>query len=109
MISTINFQEHPTNRNMKVFYFSKEEHAAYFERLLIENGVDFEKQVDTEGDQRIYYGIHIKHFEVAKKLNYLTIGAFRSKFIPDVYFRYFLIAVSIAILGLAIVGALVSE
>lgn len=108
MISTINFQEHPTNRNLKVFFFSKAEHASYFENLLNENSIEYEKQIDSEGDQRIYYGIHISDFKIAKRLNYLTIGAFRTKFIPDVFFRYFLITVSILVLGLAIVGALIS-
>ena len=109
MISTINFQEHPTNRNLKVFFFSKAEHASYFESLLNENSIEYEKQIDSEGDQRIYYGIHISNFKVAKRLNYLTIGAFRSKFIPDLFFRYFLIVLSILVLGLAIAGALISE
>lgn len=108
MIFSVNFQEHPTNRNKKVFFFSKPEHAAYFETLLIEKTIKFEKQIDTEGDQRIYYGIHIGSFEEAKQLNYLTIGKFRNKFIPDAFFRYLLITISILVVGLGIVGALLS-
>jgi len=109
MISTINFQEHPTNRNVKVFYYTKLEHANHFESLLIEQFIKFEKQVDTDGDQRIYYGIHISHFNDAKRLNYLTIGKFRSKFIPDTFFRYLLIGISILVVGLSILGAFLAE
>lgn len=109
MISFINFQDHPTNRNLKVFYFKDEEHASYFEELLNEKQIKFEKQIDEEGDNRIYYGIHITHFETVKTLNYLTLGKFRSKFIPDVFFRYLLIFGSILIVGLAIAGAILSN
>ena len=109
MISTINFQEHPTNRNLKVFFYSNIDHAYHFESLLQEQSIEFEKQIDTGGDQRIYYGIHITHFNEAKRLNYLTIGKFRKKFIPDLFFRLLLITVSILVVGLAIAGALLSD
>ncbi len=109
MISTINFQEHPTNRNVKVFFYTNLEHANHFESLLNDKSIEFEKQIDDQGDQRIYYGIHISHFNDAKHLNYLTIGKFRNKFIPDVFFRYLLITVSILVVGLSIAGALLSE
>ena len=109
MISLINFQDHPTNRNKKVFHFSNEEQAVYFESLLTKNNLQFEKQIDEKGDQRIYYGVHIGDFEKAKTLNYLTIGFFRKPFIPDVFFRYFLIIISIFIVGLAIVGFILSD
>ena len=109
MISTINFQEHPTNRNLKVFFYSNTDHAFHFEGLLNEHSIEFEKQVDLEGDQRIYYGIHITHFNEAKRLNYLTIGKFRKKFIPDLFFSLLIITISILVLGLAIAGALLSD
>lgn len=109
MISTINFQEHPTNRNLKVFFFTNPLHANHFESLLTEKAIKFEKQIDDEGDQRIYYGVHISNFKDAKQLNYLTIGKFRSKFIPDAFFRYLLIAISILVVGLSIAGALLSD
>ncbi|MDA9312641.1 hypothetical protein OAD50_00140 [Vicingaceae bacterium] len=109
MISTINFQEHPTNRNLKVFFYSDTDHAVHFEGLLKEQSIEFEKQIDAEGDQKIYYGIHITHFNEVKRLNYLTIGKFRKKFIPDLFFRILLLTISILVLGLAITGALISD
>jgi len=108
MISLINFQDHPTNSRKKVFFFRQLTHANYFEDLLKKDKVDFEKQVDEEGDKRIYYGIHISDFEKTKKLNYLTIGHFRSPFIPDKFFRYFVIIISIIVLTLAFAGAILS-
>lgn len=109
MLSLINFQDHPTNRNKKVFFFRDENHALYFEKLLIEQNINFEKQIDSEGDNRIYYGVMINDFEQVKTLNYLTIGKFRKKFIPDAFFRYFLILVSILVVSLGIIGYFLSN
>ena len=109
MLSLINFQDHPTNRNKKVFYFHKQEQAAYFESLLQQESIVFEKQIDTKGDHRIYYGVHIGDFEKTKRLNYLTMGKFRKPFIPDVFFRYLLIVISIIVVGLGIAGAILSQ
>lgn len=109
MLSMINFQDHPTNRNMEVFFFKQEIHAAYFERLLNEHNLFYEKQIDTESDQTIYFGVKKTDFKEAKRLNYLTIGHFRKPFIPDVFFRYFIIIISIIVLSLAIIGGIVAN
>jgi len=109
MLKLINFQDHPSNRNKKVFYFRNEIHGNYFEELLNQNNIWFEKQIDSEGDQRIYYGIKLKDFKTVKQLNYLTIGKFRNKFIADKYLRVFVIGISILIMGIAIAGAFLSQ
>lgn len=108
MLSFVNFQDHPTNNNKKVFFFRTPEHAQHFEYLLVEEKVIFEKQIDKEGDLTIYYGVKTSDFKIAKKLNYLTIGKYRKPFISDVFFRYFVIVLSIIVLSVAIIGALVS-
>lgn len=105
----VNINDHPTNRNKMVFYFKDEKRAKYFENMLIEEKIVYESQIDEEGDQTIYYGVMRSDFERAKKLNYLTEAAFRNKFIPDPMFRIIIISISIVILGLAIIGALVSN
>lgn len=109
MFSLQNYQDHPTNRNKKVFYFKDEKQAQFFENMLVESKLDFEKQIDTEGDQTIYYGLKKSDYKAAQKLNFITIGAFRKPFIPDAFFRYFLIVISLFILGLAILGAILSN
>ncbi|MEQ8623809.1 MAG: hypothetical protein RJQ00_08365 [Vicingaceae bacterium] len=109
MFSLVNFQDHPTNRNKKVFFFKITEHAQYFEHMLIEEKVQFEKQVDHDGDRTIYYGVKTSDFQLVKKLNYLTIGKFRKPFISDVFFRYFVIVLSIIVLSVAIIGAMISQ
>ena len=109
MLAFVNLQDHPTNRNKKVFYFHDEAHAIYFESLLKKDDIKFEKQIDSEGDKRIYFGVHVSDFDAVKKLNYLTIGAFRNPFIADKFARYFIIVLSILVMGIAIVGALLSS
>jgi hypothetical protein len=105
----VNIKDHPTNSKKRVFFFRENEHAAYFEELLKAEGFYYEKQIDVEGDQTIYFGVKSSDFEKVKKLNYLTLGHFRKPFIPDRGFRYLLIAISILILGLAISGAILSD
>ena len=109
MLSMINFQDHPTNRNKKVFFFKKAEHANYFEVMLIESKIDFEKQIDKEGDQTIYYGVKKNDFKAVQKINYLTIANFRKPFISDKFFRYLLIGISVFVVSLAILGAILSK
>ena len=108
MFSLVNFQDHPTNRNKKVFFYRDTIQANYFEELLISEKIEFEKQVDEKGDQTIYFGVKITDFKAVQKINYLTIGRFRKPFISDVFFRYFVIIISLLVLTLAITGALLS-
>lgn len=108
MLELINFQDHPTNINKKVFFFKQVSHANYFEVMLVESKIIYEKQIDEEGDQTIYFGVKKSDFKTVQQLNYLTIGHFRKPFIPDKFFRYFLIVLSIFVVGLAILGAFLS-
>ncbi len=105
----VNIKEHPSNRNKKVFYFKEEKQANYFQELLEEKQLKYERQVDSEGDQTIYFGVLAGDFKQAKKMNYLTHGKFRKPFIPDPLFRYFLIIVTLFVLGLAILGAFLAD
>jgi hypothetical protein len=107
--SLININDHPTNRNMKVFFFRQEDHANYFELMLIESKIKYEKQVDEEGDQTIYFGVKKKDYKTVQRLNYLTIGQFRKPFIPDKILRIFVIALSVLVLALAFIGAWISS
>ncbi len=104
-----NIQDHPTNRNKKVFFFKDGAQADYFEQLINEQQIIYEKQIDKEGDHTIYFGIKTSDFKAVKKLNYLTIGHFRKPFIADTFFRYLLISISLIILTLAIIGSILSD
>lgn len=105
----VNINDHPTNPKKKVFYFRELSHANYFEVMLIESKIEFEKQIDEAGDGRIYFGVKKSDFKQAQRLNYLTIGHFRKPFIADWFFRWLLISVSILVLALAFIGAWLSN
>lgn len=104
----VNINDHPTNRNLQVFFFKENTLANYFECMLIEEKVWYEKQIDEEGDKTIYFGIKRHDFTKVKKLNYLTHGRFRKKFIPDTFFRTLVISISLLVVGLAIAGAILT-
>jgi hypothetical protein len=108
MFPLINFQDHPTNTGKKVFFFKDRHQALHFENLLLEKKIVFEKQIDTEGDQTIYFGVKISDFKETKQLNYLTLGHFRKPFIPDRFARVLLIVFSLLVIALAIAGAILS-
>ncbi|MBD99053.1 MAG: hypothetical protein CMO34_04345 [Verrucomicrobia bacterium] len=108
MWTKINFQEHPTNIRKKVFFFEEEEHARHFEDLLQKESIRFEKQIDHQEDRKIYFGVSLADFEKVKKLNYITIGKYRQKFIPDTALRWFVIGISILVLIMALIGLLLS-
>lgn len=105
----VNYDDHPTNRRKKVFFFSQHLHANYFEVMLVESKIKYEKQIDEEGDGRIYFGVDVRDYKKAMHFNHLTIGHYRKPFISDPFFRYLLISVSIILLALAFIGAWISK
>jgi hypothetical protein len=105
----ININEHPTNPKKKVFYFREAAQANYFEGMLTESKIEYEKQIDETGDGRIYFGVKRSDFKKVQQLNYLTIGHFRKPFVSDHFFRWLLIIVSGIVLALAFIGAWLSN
>lgn len=109
MLKLLNINDHPTNRNKKVFFFQRKELAEHFELELQRNNIVYEKQIDTEGDQTIYIGIRKNDFALARHLNYLTYGKFRKPMIQSAYFRYLLVIVFVVCIILACIGAIIAN
>lgn len=107
-IDFTNFQDHPTNRSYMVFKFHRKEQADYFEGLLHEAAIHYERHDDNENPEKIRYlfAAPKKHEDQLRYLNNLAIGKFRNKFIPDRGFRIFVFIISALVLGLAIIGYL---
>lgn len=105
-IDLTNYREHPTHKNYTVFFYDSREQAAYFESLLQANNIWFES--DAEGGEDGKYFVAVKKLDENKvlKLNNLAIGKYRNKFIPNAFLRWFVIVISIAVLGLAVIGYL---
>ena len=105
----LNVNDHPRNSNKKVFFFKDQLLADHFEQLMLEQNIDFEKQIDEEGDRCIYFGIRKSDYKAVQNLNFLTHGKFRKPFIQDPFFKYLLLAVTIGSICLAIIGAILSS
>lgn len=109
-LNLTNYEEHPTNNKYYVFNFRVIERANYFENLLIEHKIEFEKdQETTENGTLFLFGIHKKDLKQSIYLNNLTIGNFRKPFIADKFFRYFVLAVGLGAILLGVVGFIVTH
>jgi len=105
-----NFREHPTNRSCEVYHFDSSEKGDYFETLLQKNSIWFERFEETEdGKFTVYFGVKKVDSSKVRHLNNLTIGKFRSRFIPDAFLRIFIMLISAIVLGLAIAGFFLAE
>lgn len=109
MLKLVNINDHPTNHNKKVFYFMDGHKAEYFQALLEEKQLFYEKQIDFEGDKCIYYGIRKSDFREVQKLNYLCHAKFRKPMIQDPFFRYLLIIGMAVAIAISIIGAIVAN
>lgn len=98
-----NFQEHPTNHNIQVYFFQEKAHAEHFEKLLNEQHISFETQFDPE-EGKHYYGIHKRDDKTARKLNYLVSAKFRKPFISNTPAKYLLLVISLGAIALGIIG-----
>lgn len=101
-----NYNVHPNDRKYWVFFFSDHSMAEFFESLLKENSIEFEKDIREDLVKRELYGIHKRDLERVLVLNNIAIGKFRKPFIEDPTLRYVIIAISILAVGLGIYGFL---
>lgn len=102
-----NYYEHPTQEMYIVVHYMKLEQADLFTEYLTKEQIDFEAYVDEEGGRPIYlFGIHKKHMKKIVELNFLTIGKTRQPFVPNAYFRWFLILLFFFLIFLSIMGYL---
>lgn len=102
-----NYRKHPSDPKYYVFTFNVVEKANFFENLLIEHKMWFEKFIE-EDQTKVYFGIHRNDFKQALKLNHLTTARYKKPFVPNKYFRWFMIFLSASLIILAIYGYLIS-
>ena len=101
----INILDHPSNRNMLVFFYTDDEHSEYYKSLLKAEGISFEYQFDDE-ERKHYFGIQKLNQKKARKLNYLVFAKYRKPFITSKTAKYLLIGITSLFIILAIVGYL---
>lgn len=100
-----NHKEHPTNKAFKVFFFYKKTQSNYFEEELKQNGIPFEKGEETTNNGQVYlFGIRKTDNREVSKINYTTLGKFRTPFITKKWVQYLIIIIGILIVGFAILS-----
>jgi hypothetical protein len=101
--------KHPSNQLKVVYRHIDHAQADHFGNLLSEAGIDFEKQIDDSHEkQPVYFGVAKHHERTVDRLNFIALGIGRPKFISSAPVRWLIIVISIFVLGLAILGALLS-
>lgn len=110
LIQLKNYRPHPTNKRYMVFIYHDYRMACKFEDGLQAAGIAFEKDVTESGPNKRYlYGVNKRDMSVARKCNNLAVGAYRKPFISDPLLRYVVIAISVGLIALAIIGYLKSN
>lgn len=101
-----NWRTHPTARGIEVFFFKSVEQGDYFEQLLNENEIWYEKDVDTEQDhsRKVMFAVRSNDVKHVKPLNNMAIGKYRKRFIPFKGLRIILFVFLLIMLTLLIVG-----
>lgn len=100
-----NWREHPTDNRYEVFFFETRKEGEFFENLLKQSKVFYEPFADEEEEKyKFYYATKKIDSKQVIKLNHLTIGQFRSRFIPNHFLRYALVISMIIVMVIAIIG-----
>lgn len=109
MFNITNFNEHPTRKAYTIFHFFNQERADYFKKLLIENNIWHESDLDETPNKTTYFfGVKNSDLKKVHQLNYLVSAKYRKPTIPYRPIRIFLLAFSIILLFLLIMGRLYS-
>jgi len=109
-INFTNKFRHPTNDRKTVYRFFNPKQTERFTELLVDNGIEFEAQIDDEHPKKpTYFGVAVAVETKVDKLNNLALGEGRDKFIAAAPIRWIVIAISIVTILLAVMGALLSR
>ena len=119
-LGLVNFKDHPKDNRYKIFNFNTKPEADFFEKMLTEDNISFEKD-EEELDSLSTLHFTIRH-EVEKKgtmylyavgqrdlpkvhqMNYKVNAKFRENMIKNPLLRYGLVIFFLAVVGFAIFG-----
>ena len=105
MFDFTNYRDHPEQREYLVVLFYIEEQADFFESLLKQEGLFYERDREEEDDKTTYYfAVKRQDRKRVLYLNNVTIGKFRERFIPSFWLRWIVFIVSAVVVTLAIWG-----
>ncbi|HKK39786.1 MAG TPA: hypothetical protein VJ949_10240 [Cryomorphaceae bacterium] len=103
-IKYANFETHHKQRSFIVFYFYAKDHADYFEALLIENEIPFERGSGQDMVRRHLVGVHRSYQEKAESLNDEVGNYYRKPFLGTNRFRNFVLIFTLVAIAFALIG-----
>jgi hypothetical protein len=104
-----NFEDHHKQRMFVVFYYYTKDRADFFESLLIENEIPYERGEGKDLLRRHLLGIHKKYQERAEKLNDEVGDFYRKPFLGDIKFRNLVLIFTLVVVLLALMGYFVAK
>ena len=106
----VNYKDHPTNSMYKVLNFNSEPEAQLFEKLLIEQNIWYEKDIELYDNEPLYlFAVKNKVFDQVQRLNFEVSAKFRTPIIKNKVVRYLFVGFFLSILLFAIIGYLKSN
>ncbi len=109
ILQVTNHRNHPTNPYYKVFFFYIDEQADYFESLLNEKNIWYERDLDTSRGKNMHlFGIKMTHLKEVDQLNYLAIGKYRKPIFENKTLRYGVVVFGVFLIILGIIGYFLS-
>ena len=107
VVRITNYFEHPENSRYMVYSFFLEEHADYFQSLLEDRQVPFERHLETEGKRdQILFGVEKRFLKESNRCNFLTHAHFRSPLIKSKWLGLIMIVITFSVVLLALIGYL---
>jgi hypothetical protein len=101
----VNYVDHPTQKNYKVFSFNTLEEAALFENMLQKDNIWFERDEELVKDKPLYlFGVENKHFDKAQQANFMVSAQLRKHIIKNKFLKYALLLFVLTTVIIAIVG-----
>lgn len=121
-LGLVNYKEHPVDNRYKVFNFNTKAEADYFEQLLNEKKITYEKDQETVEDKAVInlvpsegkmmtmflFAVNQRDFDKAQKANYLVSAKYRQPTIKNKYLRIGLLVFFFIVLTLGIVSYMMS-
>ncbi len=104
LLNLTNFDDHPTDSAWLVFRFGDRDMGREFMEGLDAAGIPYETNEEDDGMRLI--GVKQRHRESAIRINYGVLGRHRAPFISDGRLRWALIAFTLGLVLLAILGAM---
>jgi hypothetical protein len=107
MLNLTNYHEHPADNRYMVYQFYQEDHAGYFQELLDNAGVPYERYEDREAERfRILFGVSKQYNRDTVKSNFLVHARYRSRFISNNALRWTVLLLVAIGLALAVAGVI---